>query len=215
MVGKRRDDERGQAYTLEGLVGALVILTALLYAMQAVVLTPTTAGTVDQDVKAQLRVEAHDVLVVSADRGELADLALNWNNSTGTFAHAYDDVVGYSQNPPCTMGPPADPRPCEAFGERLDDTFSSQGFTYNLFVDYRNATDVRETDTATAVYRGVPSSNDVVATYTVVLYDNMTLTSPENANGRTLEELGSEEFYADDIDPGPVYNVVEVRLVLW
>lgn len=207
-------DSRGQAYTLEGFVGALILLVALLYFIQAVVLTPTTAGTIDQDVKGQLQTEAHDVLVISADRGELRGLALYWNNSSQTFAHAYNQRVGYAQEPPCTLGPTDTPEICDAFGERLNDTFTSQGFVYNLYVDHQTS-EIRQTNTTTVVYRGVPSSNAVTATYTLTLYDDMTLTAPEDADGRSLDDLDSSEFYAADVDDGPVYNIVEVRLVIW
>lgn len=209
-----RSNDRAQAFTLEGFVGSLVMLVALLYFIQAVVLTPTTAGTIDQDVKAQLQTEAHDVLVISADRGELRNLALYWNNSSQTFAHAYNRQVGYAQEPPCSLGPASAPSVCDRFGERLNETFTSQGFVYNLYVDYQTP-EIRETKSTTVVYRGVPSSNAVTATYTLPLYDDMTLTAPEDANGRSLANLDDEEFYANDVDDGPLFTIVEVRLVIW
>jgi len=207
-------DDRGQAFALEGVLGAMLLFTALLFSMQAVILTPTTAGTVDQDVKSQLRSTAHDNLVVAGENGELEHLARYWNNGSGRFAHAYDTAVGYGWEAPCSLGPSGDSPACEAFGERLNETLSGRGFTYNLVLDYRSK-DLQQTNSTRVVYRGVPSSNAVTATYTVILYDDMTLTSPAGADGPPLIGRGANEFYASDIDPGPVYNVVEVRLVVW
>ncbi len=222
MVGRRAGDSelgnRGQAYTLEGFVGALIVLSALLFALQSVVLTPTTAGTVDQDVKSQLRVQTNDVLRIASADGSVENLTLYWNassgNETGGFAYANNSDVGYGNAPPCAPATSPDAT-CDSFGKTLESTLTEQGFVYNLYVTYRLPGDPTETATERVVYRGVPSSNAVVATQTVVLYDDMTLTAPENANGRTLADLGSDEFYADDVGDGVVYNVVEVRIVAW
>lgn len=219
MVGKSRvRDDRGQAFALEGIVGAIIVMTAVLFALQSVVLTPTTAGTVDQDVKAQLRIEANDALTVAAEDRKLTQMARYWNNSSQTFAYAYGPARGYGKSPPCTKGPPGKTEVCDSVGELLNSTLTDRGYVYNLYIDHRNATDVGATDTERVVYRGVPSDNAVTASYTVVLYDNMTLASPEDADGKSLGEIEADpdsDFYAGDVSPGPVYNVVEVRIVVW
>ncbi|GKZ12265.1 hypothetical protein [Haladaptatus sp. T7] len=206
-------DDRGQAYTLEGFVGALVVLTALLFVFQSIVLTPTTAGTVDQDVKAQLRVQANDALRTADTDGALRNLTRYWNASGG-FAYTNGTDVGYGTHPPCapTVSPDGT---CDSFGETLRDVFTARGYTYNLYVTYQLASDPTETATERVVYRGVPSANAVTATRDVVLYDDQWLTAPEDAGNATLEALGSGGFYAPDASDGVVYNVVEVRLVVW
>ncbi|WP_233274716.1 DUF7288 family protein [Haladaptatus cibarius] len=224
MVGEktnrtgRQMDNRAQAYTLEGFVGALIVLTALLFALQSVVLTPTTAGTVDQDVKSQLWIQTNDALRIGAADGAVENLTRYWNtsngNETGGFAYANTTEVGYGNAPPCAPAKSPDTT-CDSLGETLESTLTRQGYVYNLYVTYRLPSDPTETATERVVYRGVPSSNAVVATHTVVLYDDMTLTAPENADNRTLAELGPEEFYANDASDGVVYNVVEVRIVAW
>jgi hypothetical protein len=211
-------DARGQAFTLEGLVGSIVVLTAVLFALQSVVLTPTTAGTVDQDVKAQLHTEANDALTVAAEEGSLQRLALYWNSSSQRFAYSFGQPKGYGTYPPCERGPPGKVVACDSLGELLNGTLTQQGYVYNLYVDYRNATDPRRVETRRVVYRGVPSDSAVTATYTVVLLDGMTLTAPEDAGGRTLGGIAADpdsDFYAPDVSEGPVYNVVEVRIVVW
>ena len=203
-------DDRGQAYTLEGFVGALVVLTALLFVFQSIVLTPTTAGTVDQDVKSQLRVQANDALRTS--HPSLENLTRYWN-ATGGFAYANGTDLGYGTRPPCapTRSPDA---ACDSLGRTLHDAFTDRGYTYNLYVTYQLASDPTETATERVVYRGVPSANAVTATTTVVLYDDQTLTAPDDADNATLSELDGG-FYAPDASDGVVYNVVEVRLVVW
>ncbi|MFH5799059.1 hypothetical protein [Haladaptatus sp. CMAA 1911] len=206
-------DDRGQAYTLEGFVGALVVLTALLFVFQSIVLTPTTAGTVDQDVKAQLRVQANDALRTVDSDGTLENLTRYWNASGG-FAYANESEVGYGSEPPCApVRSPEDV--CDSLGETLHDAFTVRGYTYNLYVSYQLPDDPTEVATERVVYRGVPSANAVTARHTVVLYDDQRLTAPEDGGNATLESLGSNGFYAPDADEDVVYNVVEVRLVVW
>lgn len=206
-------DDRGQAYTLEGFVGALVVLTALLFVFQSIVLTPTTAGTVDQDVKSQLRVQANDALRTAEADGTLRNLTRYWNAS-GRFAYTNGTEVGYGAHPPCAPSVSPDAT-CDALGRTLQDAFTDRGYTYNLYVTYQLASDPTETATERVVYRGVPSANAVTATQTVVLYDDQTLTAPDDAGDDSLAELGTDEFYAPDASSGVVYNVVEVRLVVW
>ncbi len=203
-------DDRGQAYTLEGFVAALIVLTALLFVFQSIVLTPTTAGTVDQDVKSQLRVQANDALRTSDS--DLENLTRYWNASGG-FAYTNGTDVGYGTRPACAPNLSTD-GVCDSLGKTLHDEFTDRGYTYNLYVTYQLASNPTETATERVVYRGVPSANAVTATTTVVLYDDLTLTAPDDAGNATLSELGGK-FYAPDVSDGVVYNVVEVRLVVW
>ena len=59
-------EDRGQAFTLEGFIGALLVLSAVLFALQTVTVTPSTGGTVDQGAQASLETRAEDVLVTTA-----------------------------------------------------------------------------------------------------------------------------------------------------
>jgi hypothetical protein len=220
--------DRAQAFTLEGFIASVVILTAVLFALQSIVLTPTTGGTVDENTRSNIRLKANDILQTTANNGtkDLSWLIRYWNGTDGedTWTNALDDTVGYgSQEPPT------------AFGDMLNETFEKQGETYNVIVEYRSATDWNESEELRMVYRGVPSDNAVVTTYTVTLFDNQTLKGfdpPGGGSGTTdcekqqIENItgSSTCFYPipDANEPGdqdagdsPIYNVVEVRVVVW
>lgn len=208
--GRLRDD-RGQAYTLEGVAAAFLLLLATLYALQAVILTPITVGSVDEGTQSRLRAEAADVLQVTADR-ETEDLTyhvLHWSPLDRTFAGADSPRVGYG-----SQGPPGE------FGQFLEESFDTRGRDYNLLVRYRQ-NETTDAGVQRMVYQGEPSRSAVVATYTLTLYDDMRLTGPARST-TTIEEMDTNAtnnedgyFYVPDVAEGPVYNVIEVRLVVW
>lgn len=252
-------DDRGQAFTLEGFVAAVLVLTAILLALQSVVLTPTTGGTVDAQIQQQLRTQAQDILVATAGNGadcrpevstcpagesrDLSYLVRYWNGTQDYWAYAKNTRIGYGGDEPFA-------RQNTLFGSALNATFAKQGFDYNVVVEYRNATNPNRSETLRMVYRGPPSSDAVTTTYTVTLFDNQTLTgvpktvagNPEPCTDKTLEELNTTQkpgpasqcYYPipeanrfdDDAnappDPepaeagdSPIYNVVEIRVIVW
>ncbi|WP_136717833.1 DUF7288 family protein [Halorientalis salina] len=207
-------DERAQAFTLEGLIGTVVILTAVLFTLQSVVITPTTGGSVNPERRAQLEAEADDVLTLAGQNNEenvseLSEYIRYWDPDARTFEGASNERVGYgSKTPP------------GKFGRLLNQTFTLRDRTYNIELRYRMPNDAGETETIPMVYRGQPSDDAVTSTYIVTLYDNQTLTSP--GEGRVeLWRYGTTETSREGYYPipnaidGPVYNVVEVRLTVW
>jgi hypothetical protein len=206
-----RSTGRGQAFTLEGLAAALVIVAALAMSMQAVVVTPTTRGTVDEDVRVGLRQQASDTLSLAAsdEPTDLSYLVRNWEPNGQTFAGAENPQIGYGMS-----GPPL------LLGRLLNTTFTERGYLYNVEVVYRT-TDPGRDRRLTMVRQGTPDENAVVAAHAVTLYDNMTLTS-SGAGSAELWEYdtvladGDGGYYPiPDVVDGPVYNQVEVRVVVW
>lgn len=223
------DDGRSQAFTLEGFIASIVILTAVLFALQSIVITPTTAGTVDQEVRSQLRIQANDILVTAAHNTtdnapnqNLSWVVRHWNGTESTWAGALDDTIGYGSTQPPTM-----------FGEMLNHSFKQRGRVYNVIIEYRNETNNNVSETERMVYRGVPSDNAIVTTYSITLYDNQTLTGaglnssdPDLCDSdRELWEYSTDPDHTSPVDgcyypipnafEGRVYNVVEVRVIVW
>jgi hypothetical protein len=206
------DPDRGQMYTLEGVIGALVIISAVVFAMQSVVLTPASGGDVGPQERIDLRNQAEDVLVLSVqnDTFDLSRLTRYWSQSKRTFYGGLNPRLGYG-----TREPPG------AIGTILNETFASQGRQYNLHLRYRPADPANHTRSTPVVYQGTPGGSAVVATQTITLFDNQTLTAPGTGNVE-LWQYDTDPTDSDDgyypipnaID-GPVYNVVEVRLVVW
>lgn len=201
--------DRGQAYTLEGFVGAIVVLTAVLLALQSIVITPTTGGSIDRTVQAQLQQEVQDALTVAANDGELSGLVRYWNESQGQYHNDTNVPRGVYSSDEF-----ADPTTMDGlqFGALLDGRFTADGRNYNVVVAYRTENE-SETASFPLVYQSQPTPSAVVASYTVTLTDDQTLTAPGDRH-RTLEDAADDHPIPNAVD-GPTYNVVELRVIVW
>lgn len=212
MKGDLDTDDRSQAFTLEGIVGTIIILTALLFALESVIITPTTGGSVDPSVRERLNTESEDILSSLAQNESfgLSEYARYWDQDTQTFYSALNPRVGYG-----TREPPGQ------LGKLMENTFTTRDRTYNIILRYRKKNASEGYGTVPMVYRGQPSESAVTSTYTVTLYDNQTLTAP----GSPPVSLWRYDTNATDDDggyypipnavDGPVYNVVEFRVIAW
>jgi len=199
--------DRAQAYTLEGLAASILVLTAFLFALQAIVVTPTTPGTVDRESRAELDAQVRDVLHAAHANQSLTTEVLRWNSTDGTFYsadHEVSETFGHGSR-----------TPRGEFGAMLNQTFGQRGFTYNVYVEYRKRSDHTSSEEVVYIRRGEPTDNAVSASISIALFDDMRLTSP--TSNTTLGATANETvFYARDIDDsGPLYNVVVVRVVVW
>lgn len=192
-------DTRGQAHALEAFTAALLLLAGLLFAMQATAVTPLSASTSNQHLENQQRKMASDMLGSMDESGILEDAVLNWSDG-GFGEKTNSSLPQYYTNPDNISA-------FGEFGESLNQTFLAEGTAMNIYVNYR--TDSQGSDTETMVFMGTPSDNAVVATRTVVLVDSDRLTE-------SGDRLSNTSYFAPDGAPGdPLYNVVEVRIVLW
>jgi len=212
VTGSARSTDRGQAFTLEGVLGATFLVIAMLVALQTTVITPTTGGAVDDDTRNELRQKANDILVVTAfqEQEDLSWYVRYWNPNTRTFYGADRPEVGYG-----TRGPPG------SLGAMLGDTFTDAGRHYNIILRYRGNESPDSSGVQRMVYQGPPGEHAVVASHMVTLYDSQTLAGPR-ATSRELQSYDTNASDNDDsyspvpdVADGPVYNVVEVRLVVW
>jgi hypothetical protein len=212
------DDDRGQAYTLEGFIGSILILTAVLFALQSVVITPTTGGTVDRDARDQVRLEAQDMLVLSADSGNLSKMIRYWNGTEAStdrrFAASDSMSLGYSSDLPPGKAP-------RGLLVMLEEAFEDKN-GYNVIVTYQDASGEPNGGSMTMVRNGFSTQSGVVATYTITLYDDQRLTGP-GGDERPLswydtdDDDGDDGYYPipDAYPDSPVYNVVTVKVVVW
>lgn len=212
------ETERGQAYTLEGFVSAMIVLMAVLFALQSVVITPTTGGLADRTTKAQLEQETQDALVISATANEsegkrdLTTLVRYWNDSTDEFHNASESDVEFYYDAS------NDTELYQEFvlGEVLTDRFTDRGLSYNVELVYQDERGEFDTENSThLVYQG--ESEAVISSYTVTLLESDNLTAPNNedipireahANGYPIPPATGE-------DESEIYNVVEVRVAVW
>jgi hypothetical protein len=215
-------DELGQAYTLEGIASTILVLTGLLFALQAIVLTPTTPGTIDRDTRAELAEQADDSLLAAHSNGSLSSMAryYNWSASSNiSFYNPDPDNITVSRD----FGYGQDDPPTE-FGALLNQTFGQRGLSYNVFLEWQTAEDVTERERTVLVRQGVPTDNSVSTEMVVTLYDDQRITAPTEdppgsgtLNRSRISDLNvsEEEFYAPDAHPGPMYNQLVFRVVIW
>jgi len=192
--------DRGQAHTLEAFTAALLLVSGVVFALQATAVTPLSASTSNQHIENQQRLVANDVLGATAENGSLREAVLFWSPSTNRFPGAGER--GYYTN----GGPPNE------FGETLNRTFRERRIAFNVHLTYqRPGTPGRKT----MVYMGSPTDNAVTATRLVPLYNDSELTAP----GATQTLGGADangSFYAPDVaDGSTLFNVVEVEIVVW
>ncbi|SNZ13371.1 hypothetical protein SAMN06269185_2142 [Natronoarchaeum philippinense] len=217
----RGSDDRGQAYTLEGIIGAMVLLTAVLMALNSAVLLPSTSGTIDRGVQSDVGQQATDVLKIADEQGSLSETLRCWDTTNASFygANGADGTYGYSN--------PMD----NSLGTMLNKTFSERFNSYSLRASYRTASGVdgRGLD---IVEQGNALRKSITVTHTVTLYEDQNLTASCNGGDADTGEGLREAYYGGDgthdredgdypIPPAApessnIYNVVEVRLtIIW
>lgn len=193
-------DDRGQLFTLEGFVAALVVLSSVIFALTTTAATPLSSSTSNQHIETQQGAEAASLLDAAKANGDLRSMVLYWDDSKGAFHNA--STKGYYLA--C--------RSESAFGERLERSFDQRGATCNVNVRYV-ATNGR-IRTERVVYVGDPTDNAVRVTALITLYDTDRLVLP-SGDESTVTLENATTFYVPDVGPGPVYNVVEVEVITW
>lgn len=189
---------RGQAYTLEAIVAALLLLSAIAFALQMTAVTPLSASTSSQHIENQQQGVARGVLAASAAEDGLTETLLYWDNGSSEF-HDASGLGYYTQDPPNTT-----------LGDNLARTLDANDVAYNVYVTFQS--DSGDRIQRRVVYRGVPSNNAVSASRRVVVTDGDRLYDADGSRGETV--VNATAFYAPDVG-GVVYNVFDVEVVAW
>lgn len=198
--------DRGQAYTLEAIIAALLIVSSLTFALQVTAVTPLSASTSNQHIENQQRASAAGVLTAAQEAGVLKDAVLYWDDLEEAAEYHDAERVTYYTN----TNPPNE------FGRILDRAFAGRGVAVNVLV-YPQGSD----DPLRMVYRGEPSDNSVTASQNVVIFDDDNLTQPDGNGGMEDSEtlVGNAQTFDDhvpDADPNSrVYSVVRVEVTVW
>ena len=190
---------RGQAYTLEGVLAAILVVTATVYGLGAIDTRAWEDETRSETT--QLEYRASDVLSIASDSGALRDAVL-----------CYRD------------GRPIDgdrDRTLATFEQMLNLTFDSQAQQYNLYFSYWNTNEQRETilvsdESGNSDERAPTSAAD--ASTTVTITDNMNRRIDDDCSPIpvTVKEDQNNFYISKDVAPNSsLYNIVEVRLVVW
>lgn len=201
---------RAQAYTLEGIIAAIVLASAILYGMQAVDVAPWAGGTNDQQAEA-LRTQAKDLLSTAAVNGTLENVV----TCVGLDGDPHQYLAHRPQYLSAINGDDV-----TAFGRMLAQTFARRDYNYNVTFDYwdDDADERKRTEVYNPGQR--PDGDAITVSHRVTLYDGMQVnerTNQENCRDRSGETLDERsDLYVDDVhDSSTLYNVVEVRIVVW
>ncbi|MGM0605510.1 MAG: DUF7288 family protein [Halobacteriota archaeon] len=199
-----RDAERGQAHTVEAFVAALLLVSGLVFALQATAVTPLSASTSNQHIENQQRAAANDVLAIAAAEGDLKAAVLCWNpNGNETFVNASTETGAYlSGGEQAAAG-------CGQFGRQLAETFGDRSVAYSVRVVYHNATGVVKTQPM--IDMGDPSDSAVTASRTVAIYPDDRL-GPDG-EGQPVSEA---TLYGEDDPDWMAYPTqIEVEVTVW
>lgn len=200
---------RGQAYTLEAIVAAIIIVSALLFALQVTAVTPLSASTSNQHIENQQQSVAAGALAAASETSVDVD---------GTEMSALKEAVLYCDVDTDAPGfydadvPPVytNRNPSHAFGRILNRSFGT-GIALNVELHPEGGG-----DSVPMVEHGNPSDNAVTASRTVMVYDDDPVSSPGSIS--TVGDLEHENCIPvpeDDTASGPVYSVVRVEVTVW
>ena len=200
--------DRGQARALEAITAGMLLLASIVFALQVTAVTPLTGSTSSQHIENQQAKLAEGILAAEAETGSVVPTLLSWNED-GHFDGA--EAGGFHGG-----GPPT------AFGNALDRTLRERNIAFNVRVYYITGEGSR--DSELLVDLGSPSDHASTATRSFTVYDDDVLhqinETAERAEptGTTVENasMSGTTYLGHDVDPdGPVYNVLEVEVVVW
>lgn len=212
-MGADTDEPRGdrsQAYTLEGTMAAAMVLMALLFGLQVVDPGPWTSDAAAETD--ELERQAQDVLDLAAEDGDLSRVVRCYGAGKSHFDGS--DVEDLDDE--------------TTFERLLNRTFDERGRNYNVHIAYWDEGERKErlvslnrTDTESQFIS--PSDSAAVATRSVTVYDDDPVLNTEDC--RNSVSMNVSEYYDDSVDveyldhdvesDSPLYNVAEVRLVVW
>lgn len=215
--------DRGQAYTLEGLIAAILVASAVLYGLQAVDVAPYAEERTEGDLDT-VRTQAGDALRILGDAGELRR-AVTCLNSTGA--------------PQPQLGQPPDGDASDgtgnvtALGHVLNESLGYDR-EYIVAFDYWNPSS--GSVESQVIY---PSGADetrrftrepVTATYPVTVLDSTPVRSRDSdprasvpsscqPTGQSVGDLAASDVYLPETSPGSpeseTYSIVTVRVIAW
>lgn len=199
--------DRGQAYTLEGVLAAILVVTATVYGLQSID-TRAWEDETQTDIQ-QLSYRASDVLrlagAVDSDPQAL----------TNESSALRDVVLCYREGRPIDGNRN---RTLAEFERMLNRTFDSQADQYRLTFSYSNGTG-RESRVVSAESNGGtrrPPTTAAIASTTVTVTDNMSRRRGNSCDPIPVTVAEDNSLYLPDAAPdSDLYNIVEVRLAVW
>ena len=200
-------DEKAQLHTLEGVAAATIMLTVIIYAIDATSMTPLTSSTANEHVETELAILGQDILntLDYAEPGDSSKLKKDFAKIDNwiTKEYVWDgakyvetvDSMNLLRN--------------SSLADVLNVTVASRGIAHNVEITYlRTVDNVTSPYSTRFIYNGDPSNNAVILSRKIVLHNT------DCAGDDGCED--DEERPINDIDPSTdLYNIIDVKLILW
>jgi len=194
-------DEKAQLHTLEGVAAATLLLTVIIYAIDATSMTPLTSSTANAHIETELAVLGQDILntLDYSEPGYSSNLKndiITWDGKQYLW-----DGNEYIKN-----------GGTEFLNNNLTAIFKKaligQGIAHR--VELRYLVNISNTTEPSAPHgmidAGVPSDNAVVVSRVIVLQNTDCPDDCEEEEGMLIEDINPQTN---------LYNIVDVRLILW
>ena len=196
-----RSTDRGQAYTLEGVITAILIASALVLGVQAVDIQPFSGDGPEQGDA--LRVQVEDAIDIAADEGALHDAVTCVRNDDGTYI---PDQRAASTTSAASLG--------TILNATLEETAR-----YTIHVEYNDSNEF-EREHITGQQTPIDSSVSVTRQFALFKSDGLSqYNTTEKRCVQTRETLSdrSDDLYLGEpaSEDGELYNVVRVVVRAW
>lgn len=192
------NDQLAQMHTLEAIMAATIMVMVIVFAVQATSLTPLTSSTANAHIEAQLQTIGQDILSALDysqydQNSDLKKDILNWNGDE----YAWNSVSYKSRA-----------NASNSLNSSMEDIFTyilvPRGIAHN--VQFTHTSDTGRFSSIFYIYDGDPSDNAVIVSRKVVLSDpDIGDTSAFQANTGIV----------DIDDTTDLYNIIDVKLILW
>lgn len=198
---------RGQAYTLEAVIAAVLILSALLFAFQVTAVTPLSASTSNQHIENQQRSIAAGALSAAADTTvEVEGTEMSALREAVLYCDLGEDGGFYGADTPPVY---TNRNPSITFGAILNRSFGP-GLAVNVAVIPENGG-----SGFMMIDRGSPSDNAVTVSRTVTVYNDDPITSPGSEQVGDAGHDSCLPLFDDEPANEFVYEVVRVEVTVW
>jgi hypothetical protein len=194
-----KKDASGQMHTLEAVTATMIMVSVIVFTVQATSLTPLTSSTANAHIEAQMQTMGQDMLNIlgNAPSGSISPLRqdiLSWNGEEFSWnGTAYCPIISKGST---LLN--------SSTAEILKEIAVPRGIAHNVLFTYIDSSGLPQ---GTAyIYNGDPSDNAVSISRKVLLSDHdISDTVAFLANTGIPDSDPSSDFY----------NIVDVRLTLW
>ena len=187
-----------QMHTLEAIMAATIMVSIIVFAVQATSLTPLTSSTANAHIEAQLQTMGQDMLSAIDyaqydQRSELKNDILDWNGDE--YAWGGDSYESRS-NASITLD--------SSMVDMLTYIAIPRGIAHNVQLSHMS--DTGRFSSIFYIYNGDPSDNAVIVSRKVLL------SNPDIGNTSTFQ---TNTGIIDIDDTTDLYNIIDVKLILW